>query len=792
MKRLLIAILVALLPITAAYSFPPTEIANNAETLAGTDTSKAVTPAGLSSRLAAPGPIGGTTPGAGNFSSVGVGATGTLTEETNTLTFDDGDGAPITLQTIRDKEPPQTPVSQAEAEAGTEATIRSWSPVRVLQAFTAYLLDGLPAIFSNVTIGTTYRGATRAGIDAAITAGAKSIELTGDITLAAHWDLSAFTGRFSTNGHQISGAFTFTAPPDFVGSDNCFGSTLTVTGLKYAEPEWFGAGFGGADDTAALVQWVGSSHQLRATGSYTVANNTSLSKTITSDFYMDLSGSTFTVGIARSNLFSIVCNTDGLSIEAKGGTVAGASLLSRGVVLSGTKTAKKVDIGGFAVNNLKEITSALSPAAIHVALQSELINIHDNIINTVERTTIDPGVVASRGILVSDIVGDVNIYNNVVKSILRPGVDGDADAIVVSSKDGATTPAVAHNFKINIFNNHVVDSMGRFIKSLSPNTYVYNNLFESLSGALATTFVGIDFQYGGSHALNNTWNFSSGITGAGSAVFVYMQNGIGPIEHTCSVKGNIVYMGTMLPYGLNIRQLAGTMDIEYSDNRFVSNDGTIRVDALSQINIPTIANITYCKLRILRNIYNQTLSGSLIKFYNAEWATDATYATKFELSIIDNIVTNATSSSLLFASTGTRNPHISNMVIRGNTGFVGNPYVETQSTDVQTLPTGNNFYYTTDGGATGLLNCPTGFNRYVQVVRNDRGIELTSLDGSKTARSNTGGTTWYYYGRHKSGTDDPSSTSEAVEFIGQIYIKTDTQKVYVAYGLTAGNWVLTN
>jgi hypothetical protein len=44
----------------------------------------------------------------------------------------------------------------------------------------------------------------------------------------------------------------------------------------------------------------------------------------------------------------------------------------------------------------------------------------------------------------------------------------------------------------------------------------------------------------------------------------------------------------------------------------------------------------------------------------------------------------------------------------------------------------------------------------------------------------------------KSGTADPAATSVAVDYIGQIYVKTDTQKVYVAYGTTAGNWVLTN
>jgi len=36
------------------------------------------------------------------FESASVGTTGSITEETNTMTFDDGDGAPITLQTIRD------------------------------------------------------------------------------------------------------------------------------------------------------------------------------------------------------------------------------------------------------------------------------------------------------------------------------------------------------------------------------------------------------------------------------------------------------------------------------------------------------------------------------------------------------------------------------------------------------------------------------------------------------------------------------------------------------------------
>ena len=46
------------------------ELASNAECVTGTSTAKAVTPAGLTARLAEPGTIGGTTPGAATFTTV--------------------------------------------------------------------------------------------------------------------------------------------------------------------------------------------------------------------------------------------------------------------------------------------------------------------------------------------------------------------------------------------------------------------------------------------------------------------------------------------------------------------------------------------------------------------------------------------------------------------------------------------------------------------------------------------------------------------------------------------------
>jgi len=54
------------------------QLSTNAETVTGSNTTHAVTPANLTARLAAPGAIGGTTPAAGTFTSV-TATTGNLT-----------------------------------------------------------------------------------------------------------------------------------------------------------------------------------------------------------------------------------------------------------------------------------------------------------------------------------------------------------------------------------------------------------------------------------------------------------------------------------------------------------------------------------------------------------------------------------------------------------------------------------------------------------------------------------------------------------------------------------------
>lgn len=62
------------------------ELATSAETVTGSDTDRAVVPAGLTARLAAPGAIGGTTPAAGSFTTLSTTTTVTAgTDITATL-----------------------------------------------------------------------------------------------------------------------------------------------------------------------------------------------------------------------------------------------------------------------------------------------------------------------------------------------------------------------------------------------------------------------------------------------------------------------------------------------------------------------------------------------------------------------------------------------------------------------------------------------------------------------------------------------------------------------------------
>ena len=94
--------------------------------------SSTVSGTGFSTYLASPPAIGGTTPAAGNFTTLGATGNTTLGDAAgDTLTINAG------VISIPNGQIATTAASQAEMEAGTEAALRSMSPLRVKQAIVA-------------------------------------------------------------------------------------------------------------------------------------------------------------------------------------------------------------------------------------------------------------------------------------------------------------------------------------------------------------------------------------------------------------------------------------------------------------------------------------------------------------------------------------------------------------------------------------------------------------------------------------------------------------------------------
>lgn len=131
---------VALSPATGVLAIPTATttvkgilfLATNAEAVTGTDAAKAITPASLTARLAAPGTIGGTTPGAGHFAaldstgitSIGTGA-GVATKvgnSTGTVGFFGATGATKVTQGA---------ITNSVTVGGTTGTIADYSDLTV-------------------------------------------------------------------------------------------------------------------------------------------------------------------------------------------------------------------------------------------------------------------------------------------------------------------------------------------------------------------------------------------------------------------------------------------------------------------------------------------------------------------------------------------------------------------------------------------------------------------------------------------------------------------------------------
>jgi len=160
-------------------------------------------------------------------------------------------------------------VSQADAEAGTSTTVKSWTAQRVAQAIAAYLLGGHAAVFESIAVGTT--GLTTAS-------GPK------------HYVMSALTGGAAGALDSIpvaalaTGVFAITAKTDGAWYIHIYDSTSAAA---ESSPDVIAP-----DDNAGNGRWL-----LRQTfSSLTLPNGTDAAPTTAAQAYYNTTNKALTIG----------------------------------------------------------------------------------------------------------------------------------------------------------------------------------------------------------------------------------------------------------------------------------------------------------------------------------------------------------------------------------------------------------------------------------------------------------------------------------------------------------------
>ena len=521
----------------------------------------------------------------------------------------------------------------------------------------------------------------------------------------------------------------------------------------------FGAtGDGTTDDTAFIsaalnsgattVYFPSGTYKITASIVCTVSNNLTV---IGDGAKIDMDS----VEITEMLKFNITAAIDVISVE--------------GLHLDGNGYAKSgifIDCNGNAVqlltvqNNFCEyfdnLFTTVSTYGIRVdALGAESVRIIGNRVYNVTRTQVNPGVIASVGIGVYELVHGAIISQNHIENIGSPVGDADADGVHVFSYNRLLTEHQTASPKI--VENYCYNCKGRFIKLQCANAIVSNNHFEINNMETIDGFRYVDFQSGGGICSDNIAFHNPAIGYGQEAIFVGCSLRSYAIHENVYIVSNnsIILEGDMYCFGFVFQDGLGVSNgtVKFSDNIVTDRFDTYNVEFFTVLGIDN--NITFMDLTISNNQLGYLGSaGALFSFYGGSLAdlADAvigpSIADKYKLSLINNSVrTEGAGIDLIDTQTSGGNAlYMKHLMIRGNSNFTDSQ-VLAKGVDVNTLPQGTAFYFSTDGTVSGgLVNAPIGFNRYQLVEKISHNFcRLTDFVGNEVALFRTDTSAGYKY-----------------------------------------------
>jgi len=528
----------------------------------------------------------------------------------------------------------------------------------------------------------------------------------------------------------------------------------------------FGAiGDGVADDTTELEAWFayGQFAPIVADdGTYLYTGSGLVTATdLTDSFTIDGKGMVIECNPASEQFFAIqvtVADSSAIdNIEFKNITINGNGKFAYGISVNdapttgtnslGYVTIERVTVDGLDNDNL---ASNSSTSGIRVTAIASNVSVEKCFAININRTQLGGGgSVSSTGISIFNGSSVISIKDNNIRSILSPVGSDDADGVIVFGlPDRTTTPAVAQSARPVIADNKISNCKGRHIKCQIANAVITGNYLESLGIELITNFHAIDQQIGGAHIYGNYIKLDFSVGGT-SASFIRIANAAGgDLEATSHIHDNVLQHEVDMTYGIQIGAGSDTnVSVNIHDNTSRSTDGTGQIFTGIQLDLPETA------IKFELDVVNNSFAigdGRLIQgtgTTNTNWE-DVTKGPIMSAYITMRITGNTNSlidiDSDIFNATDSI-PYLQDVVMAANQGF-SRSGVSLNGFSADSAPEGNSFYYFTDGGAGGILDTPTGYDRNVTFETNgERKVKITTDSGDTFATSRKGTTVWYEY-----------------------------------------------
>ena len=239
--------------------------------------------------------------------------------------------------------------------------------------------------------------------------------------------------------------------------------------------------------------------------------------------------------------------------------------------------------------------------------------------------------------------------------------------------------------------------------------------------------------------------------GIDSSPIPKMKN-TGDFENIYMVSNNSIILEQNIHYGFTLIPYANSnAKVIINENIFQDKSNSYQVSYAVYAGVAK--NMSNYTIKVNDNIV-PTGTGALFRFSGVTQDlltssdTGPAIADTLHIHLTDNINTiETTNSDLIYCRSLNGNAqYLQYLTISGNSNFYRND-VTLQGMDIRKLPEGTSFYYDTDGTSSGgLINAPSGYNRYVGVETvNKEYVRLTYDIGDKFVNCAKDGSHNYEY-----------------------------------------------